>query len=693
MSSDTAFDPISPLLAPNNDQILDESLGIQGITPLLLRAVIEQTINNSHHVFSLKDTRDLVAELTNGRMTPFTNSSGVTITPLMDGHLALSFPPGQTSRNPDAVTSINGPEIAGSRSYQERFGKDFTNSAQAYCADIIRRINESKVLAPEEQLVTGLLKTNFDGTSIAVILPKESAYLLHAGGMLQGIVDDYRDQLFENQKVIGAIIVDPILTKDHQASCRTAGFDPKKHFAQVVTHFDVDTFPIMIADLEYPGPAMKKALYAAIIYAAAYGAENRFPLHASAICIKTKTGELGLITTGASGAGKTETWSNLIYALSHYKELAFTTPKIREMKKSFKEEMSKVFSKPFNFGNLMAQLRKTQIEPAGDDIFMVTAENNEVPGVNIENQALFLRPDTQASIDLVDAMLNRSKDSDVVYMNYPKFELGGRVDITQFESNPRIFFPTNLIPDGRFTGRIDVHVLNIGMRCSQWSEDAPGLCAGLLHVLDTDIATLLNLDLPRATKGNPSIGGAQSHSQITGEGPGSESGFIIPEAFAPVYQKLFDVYQAMGQSGVKFVSTASQNVGAITELEFAGLNVLELLLANPKNSEKMLAPENLISAGHPLLGKVPRELKIGNNSIRENLIHPWKQDELGIEGWIKTLTVLNNHYIGSITTFLDSNLNKLQPEVVDFLNDWKSRLNEWSKPAKQEIIREELAAS
>ena len=514
--------------------------------------------------------------------------------------------------------------------YVERFGESFNQV----------RNDTFKWLASQESLIvlpfmTGGMRFGFPSIAIA---PANAGFFLASLADLQKYIP--ADSIPEGFKPKAFIFVAPTFRHTH--------YDGK----QIVVHNRLSGGHEMFAFNLYPGPSAKKGAYSALLTIGEK--EGWTTLHASTAKIITPYDNTFVIMhEGASGGGKSE-------MLGH----------------CHREDDGRV---------LLAENTMTK-----EKIHLDLSENSEIIPVT-DDMALVplsLQKEEAGKLCIVDAEDGWFLRVDHIkhYGTDPALE-----DQTIHSKNPLLFYNIDAAPNStaliwehimdepnkpcpnprviiprRFYNKVEnepvyVDLRSFGVRQPPCTKKIPTYgIAGLFHVLPPAIAWLWRLVAPRGYA-NPSIVDSEG---MSAEGVGSFWPFATGRK---VDQANLLLEQMLKSRKTRYVLIPNQYIG-VYKVGFKAEWISREYLA--RRGDAKFRGENLVAAKCTLMGFAMKSLKIDGVYIPKELLQVDLQPEVGIEGYKKGATILNEFFKKELQGFLCEDLLPKGREIIEkFLSD------------------------
>jgi len=509
--------------------------------------------------------------------------------------------------------------------FKDAFGQEFDKLRQ----------DTLSWLKSQDLVILPFLTGGMDGYPSLLVAPKNASFFAYAMSELQHFVSLYEyTKTFCPQVVI---FVAPPFRHTH--------FDGK----QIVVHNRTDIYELFSYNL-YPGPSAKKGLYGFLLENGKK--ENYLVAHAS--CIKVITpyeNELVIMHEGASGGGKTEMCEQI-----------------------HRERDGKI---------LIAKNLHTQ-----ESIYMLISETSDLLLVgddmlkcttNVDSKKLtvkdaecgwFLRVDNikcYGSEPLIER-LSIHPESPLCFFNIEsspnttcliwEHSLDNDNNANQ---NPRLIMPRKNIP-GTLTKPVEVDIRSFGIRTPPCTKQIPSYgIIGMLHILPPALAFVWRLIAPRGYN-NPSIMG---DNRLVSEGVGSFWPFASGKYID--YANIL-LEQIIETPNTLYVLIPNQNIGCY-EVGFATQWISREYLARHGTS---FSKEHLRPSRLPLLGYELEHLKINGQYMRNELLHPYEQIELGLESYDNGAKILMDFVKKELEKYNKPQLNNFGKQIIESVqNDGK----------------------
>ncbi|MCL2057286.1 MAG: DUF4914 family protein [Oscillospiraceae bacterium] len=221
--------------------------------------------------------------------------------------------------------------------------------------------------------------------------------------------------------------------------------------------------------------------------------------------------------------------------------------------------------------------------------------------------------------------------------------------------NPRVILPRRMVP-GIVNSEVEVDVRSFGVRTPPSTAEHPHYgILGMLHILPPALAWLWRLVAPRGHN-NPSIIDTLG---ITSEGVGSYWPFA-PGKMSNQANLLLD--QILASLSTRFILIPNQHIGCY-EVGFMPQWITREYLA--RRGSAKFKQESLVPARLPILGYCLDKMKIDGQYIRQTLLRPETQAEMGTAGYDKGAKMLMDFFKDEIQKFNVPELNPLGKQIIE----------------------------
>ncbi len=233
-------------------------------------------------------------------------------------------------------------------------------------------------------------------------------------------------------------------------------------------------------------------------------------------------------------------------------------------------------------------------------------------------------------------------------------------------SNPRVIIPREMI-DNIIPGDepLEVDIRSFGVRMPPSNKDNPDYgVMGFVQIVPPALAWLWRLIAPRGFK-NPSISDENSKAKtgLSAEGVGSYWPFATG---LKVTQANMLLHQIMDTPNTLNILIPNQHIGSY-EVGFTAEWIDREYLARRSGAVKA---SHLVPARCPLFGYSLDEMKIDGQYIRQTLLRPELQYNIGDEGYDKCAKILTDFFKSELKQFLVPELDPLGREIIELcMND------------------------
>jgi hypothetical protein len=227
-------------------------------------------------------------------------------------------------------------------------------------------------------------------------------------------------------------------------------------------------------------------------------------------------------------------------------------------------------------------------------------------------------------------------------------------------SNPRIIIPRDMIP-GVAKGAAEVDIRSFGVRCPPTHKESLQYgILGMLQILSPALAWLWRLVAPRG-HANPSIQEAkgQAAKGMQSEGVGSYWAFCTGRR---VDQANLLLQQICENTETRHVLIPNQYVGA-WRVGFMGEWVAREYLA--RRGSARFSREQLIEHKCPLLGYVPRQVRIEGSLIPPVFLHVEDQLQGGLEVMEEGARQWREFFHRELQPYLTADLDPLGRKIIE----------------------------
>lgn len=222
-------------------------------------------------------------------------------------------------------------------------------------------------------------------------------------------------------------------------------------------------------------------------------------------------------------------------------------------------------------------------------------------------------------------------------------------------SNPRVILPRKIVP-GVIDRPVTVDIRSFGVRTPPSSAAYPNYgIIGLFHILPPSLAWLWRLVSPRG-HANPSI--------TDSEGMGSEGvGSYWPFATGKMVRHanlLLD--QIIHTPRMRYTLVPNQYIG-VWKVGFKPQLIMREYLTRRGNAK--LRPDQYQPARSPLLGYELNYLTLEGAKIPSRFLKPYRQAELGTEGYDKGARLLDDFFRRELGKYLTPDLDPTGRKIIE----------------------------
>lgn len=550
--------------------------------------------------------------------------------------LAVNFvDPKMRRRDPDAM--VIGDSLPTDKpTYQERFGEKFDNVRQK-TLDWLK--TQELIVVPfyagPEELGYGAL----------AIVPKVAGFFAGALADLQGMIAN--SQVPANFKLSGGVLfIAPPFRHTH--------FEGK----QVVVHARTPTHQEIFAYNLYPGPSAKKGVYSLLLDIGER--EGWTTNHCAAVGVVTPyENQIVIMHEGASGGGKSE-----------------MTEHIHRM-----EDGRLLLGRNVVTGEERTVVlpEACHLEPMADDMACAHPHYNEGQtklAIKDAEAGWFVRVDHIKGYG-TDPHLERlvmHPDRPLIFLNH-YIVPGGQCLIWEHVEdapgklcpNPRLIIPRDMVHDVQ-EGPVSINIRSFGVRCPPTHKDSPQYgILGMLHILSPALAWLWRLVAPRG-HANPSI---QDSKGMQTEGVGSYWAFCTGRR---VDQANLLLRQIVQNTDTRHVLIPNQYIGA-WHVGFMSEWIAREYLA--RRGSARFRRDQLVEPSCPLLGYIPKQLRVEGSLIPPVFLHVQNQQEGGKEVYEEGARQWREFFKRELAPFLTPDLDPLGRKIIQACMDDASQEDYW----------------
>jgi len=538
--------------------------------------------------------------------------------------IAINFvDPKMRRRDPDAM--VIGDKLPTDKpTYTERFGESF---------DKMRQKTLDWLKTQELVVVPFYAGPDELGYGALAIVPKNAAFFAAALADLQGMVPN--SQVPANFKLSGGVLfIAPPFRHTHYEG------------RQIVVHARTGTHQEIYAYNLYPGPSAKKGVYSMLLDIGER--EGWTTNHCSAVGVVTPyDNQVVIMHEGASGGGKSEMTEH-IHRMDDGRLL---------LGKNVVTGEERTLSLP----------EACHLYPMADDMGCAHPHYNEGQSkltiADAEN-GWFVRVDHIKGYG-TDPHLEKlcmNPGRPLIFLNHYIVPGGQALLWEHIEdapgkpcTNPRVIIPREMI-EGIQTGTTSINVRSFGVRCPPTHKDSPQYgIVGMLHILPPALAWLWRLVAPRG-HANPSI---QDSKGMQSEGVGSYWAFCTGKR---VDQANLLLRQIVDNTDTRHVLIPNQYIGA-WHVGFMSEWISREYLA--RRGSARFGRDQLKETPCPLLGYVPKQMKVEGSMVPPVFLHVDTQRELGPDGYENASQQWKEFFKRELKPFLTDELDPLGRKIIE----------------------------
>lgn len=550
--------------------------------------------------------------------------------------IAVNFPDVRMRRRDPNAMVIGDSLPTDKPTYQERFGEGFDKTRQKTLGWLkTQELIVVPFYAGPDDLRYGAL----------LICPRQAGFFAGALADLQGMIPG--SKLPGDFRVSGGVlfIAPPF---------RHTQFDGK----QVVVHFRTYTHQEIYAYNLYPGPSAKKGVYSMLLD---LGEREEWTTnHCAAVGVITPyDNRIVIMHEGASGGGKSE-----------------MTEHIHRM-----EDGRLLLGRNVVTGEerTLVLPEACRLRPMADDMACAHPRYNEgKTKLNITDaeDGWFVRVDHIRKYG-TDPNLERlciAPSRPLIFLNH-YIVPGGNTLLWEHDEdapgkpcpNPRVIIPRDMIPDVA-KGAVAVDIRSFGVRCPPTHKESRQYgIIGMLHILSPALAWLWRLVAPRG-HANPSIHDSKG---MQSEGVGSYWAFCTGKR---VDQANLLLAQICENTDTRHVLIPNQYIGA-WKVEFMAEWVAREYLA--RRGSARFQPEQLKESPCPLLGYVPRQVRVEGSLIPPMFLHVEDQLQGGIEVFEEGARQWRDFFHRELKPYLTPELDPLGRKIIQACLDDATQEDYW----------------
>jgi hypothetical protein len=473
---------------------------------------------------------------------------------------------------------------------------------------------------------------NHLGSGGLAIAPANAAFFAMGLAMLQQIIPV--NELWDEFEVESIIYVAPVFRHTH--------FDGK----QIVVHNRLEKLHEIFSYNLYPGPSAKKGLYGALLTKGEK--EGWITAHCSTVqAVSPYDNITTFMHEGASGGGKSEMLQNIMREPNGMVLIGQNI--VTDEKRAINLPIFCSFS------------------PVTDDMALchpsIQKNNGKLTVMDAEN-AWFLRVDNicQYGDDPFIEKLTIHPEKPLLFLNIKSNPDSTALIWEHIEDspgkrcpNPRVVMPRDSVPE-TVDEAVTVDVRSFGVRTPPCTAENPTYgIIGLFHILPPALAWLWRLVSPRG-HANPSIVGGEG---MQTEGVGSYWPFATGKM--GVHANLL-LDQIIKTPRVRYTLVPNQYIGA-WKVGFKPQMLMREYLTRRGNAK--LKTEQYQPARCSFLGFELNYLTIESSKIPSRFLKVYRQDEVGIDGYDKGATILQEFFEKQLKKFVTPDLSPLGKKIID----------------------------
>ena len=464
------------------------------------------------------------------------------------------------------------------------------------------------------------------------IVPGNAGFFAMALAMLQKIIPV--DELTEEHVIESVIYVAPPFRHTH--------FNGK----QVVIHNRTDNVHEVFSYNLYPGPSAKKGLYGVILDKGEK--EGWITAHCSTVQVVSPYDNLTtFMHEGASGGGKSEMLQQITREPNGQVMIG----------ENSETGETRLINLPlfcsFNPVTDDMALCHPSYQGTNGKLTVADAENAwfiRVDGIKEYGSDPFLEKiSINPSLPLLFLNIRSNPGSTALPWDHTEDAPGKPC------SNPRVILPRSIVP-GVIDRPVTVDIRSFGVRTPLSSANNPNYgILGLFHILPPSLAWLWRLVSPRG-HANPSI--------TDSEGMGSEGvGSYWPFATGKMVRHanlLLD--QIIHTPRMRYTLVPNQYIG-VWKVGFKPQLLMREYLTRRGNAK--LRPDQYQPARSPLLGYELNYITIEGAKIPSRFLKPYRQTELGTEGYDKGARLLDDFFRRELEKYITPELDPTGRKIIE----------------------------
>jgi len=422
------------------------------------------------------------------------------------------------------------------------------------------------------------------------------------------------------------------------------------HFSgkQTVVHNRLDQVYEIFSYNLYPGPSAKKGIYGVLLNIGEK--EGWLTTHCSAVeSISPYDNITRIMHEGASGGGKSEMLQHIVREPSG--EVLIGVNIITGEKRTI---------------NIP---RFCEINPICDDMALIhpdlQTQSKRLRLVDAEN-AWFIRTDniTGYGNDPVLEKITINSKQPLLFLNLNTNPGGTALVWNHIEDepgkpcpNPRVVVPREMF-EGVLKVPVHIDVRSFGVRTPPCTAEKPSYgIIGLFHLLPPALAWLWRLVSPRG-HANPSIVSSKN-AGMESEGVGSYWPFATGTM---VHHANLLLEQIASKTDTRYVLTPNQYIGT-WKVGFRPQLLMREYLTRRGNVK--FRPDQISQARCHLLGYEIEYLTIEGSKIPSRFLKPYKQPEVGFEGYDMGASILEDFFRKELEKFRTPELSALGHQIIE----------------------------
>jgi len=470
------------------------------------------------------------------------------------------------------------------------------------------------------------------GVGGVAIVPANAGFFAMALAMLQRIIPI--EELYNDYKIETIIYVAPPFRHTH--------FGGK----QVVVHNRTNEIHEVYSYNLYPGPSAKKGLYGVLLDKGEK--EGWITAHCSTVQVVSPYDNITtFMHEGASGGGKSEMLQQITREPNGQVLLGENTV----------TNETRLINLPlfcsFNPVTDDMALCHPSFQGTNGKLTVSDAENSwfiRVDGIKEYGSDPFLEKIViKPSLPLLFLNIRSNPGSTALPWDHTEDSPGKPCP------NPRVVLPREIVP-GVIDRPVTVDVRSFGVRTPPSSAENPNYgIIGLFHILPPSLAWLWRLVAPRGHN-NPSI--------TSSEGMGSEGvGSYWPFATGKMVRHAnLLLEQIIHNPRMRYTLVPNQFIG-VWKVGFKPQLMMREYLTRRGNAK--LRPDQYQPAPCPLLGYELNYLTIEGAKIPSRFLKPYRQDELGTEGYEAGAKILEDFFRRELAKYLTPELDPTGRKIIE----------------------------